>query len=305
MRIVRALLDARCECCASSGERCHLALRALAAETIATWVPRTQNYAEFEVVADLIEMAAQYLAIGGRLVYIFPTLVDAAPGAVITHPCMEVTVDVEQRLAGVLARRYVVMIKTAAYDATQTLAYREHMQASAERAGLTGKTLRERMGAAYDAWAAGSIDSTFAMVAPRVARTAAALAARAPETLLSKRARAKARQVAGAAGSGGAPAAATAADGDSDGADGAGDGDSIGSGAGNVGSDPAAAPGTHAVSSRAALAGVGVTLSRRQQRVLERRLIRQLYRDRIAEVSRQAAERGSEAGSEAHGEGSA
>lgn len=89
---------------------------------------------------------------GGRLVYLLPSLPDHTAAHLPVHPCLTLESDSEQPLTLMLSRSVVCMRKTAAYDASKRADYVAASEAAAAAAGLLGVSIRDRMGAAYDAW---------------------------------------------------------------------------------------------------------------------------------------------------------
>ena len=117
--------------------------------------PPTQVYDGEEVVIDLLDTAARLLVKGGRLVYLYPCVVDEYSRSQLpTHPCLTTIADPEERLSRMLARRIVVMVKTADYDITKSAEYKATSVAAATAAGTlgAGNSLKERLGKAYDDW---------------------------------------------------------------------------------------------------------------------------------------------------------
>ncbi|CAG8475489.1 5768_t:CDS:2 [Acaulospora colombiana] len=75
------------------------------------YYPPTKPYEMSEMLVDLLEFSAQYLVIGGRLVYWMPTVVDNYSSADIPeHPCMKLISNSEQNF-GKWSRRLVTMEK--------------------------------------------------------------------------------------------------------------------------------------------------------------------------------------------------
>ncbi|RHZ87310.1 hypothetical protein Glove_37g81 [Diversispora epigaea] len=75
------------------------------------YYPPTKPYEMSEVLVDLLEFAARYLVIGGRLVYWLPTIVDEYTSTDIPeHPCMKFISNSEQNF-GQWSRRLTTMEK--------------------------------------------------------------------------------------------------------------------------------------------------------------------------------------------------
>jgi hypothetical protein len=68
------------------------------------------------------------------------------------HPCLATETDGEEPLTGLLSRRIVCMVKVAPHDARRRGEYRTHHDAAAARAGTLGKSIKQRLGDAYNAW---------------------------------------------------------------------------------------------------------------------------------------------------------
>ncbi|RIB14870.1 S-adenosyl-L-methionine-dependent methyltransferase [Gigaspora rosea] len=75
------------------------------------YYPPTKPYEMSEVLIDLLEFAARFLIVGGRLVYWLPTIVDEYSSADIPdHPCMVLISNSEQNF-GQWSRRLITMEK--------------------------------------------------------------------------------------------------------------------------------------------------------------------------------------------------
>jgi len=111
-------------------------------------IARTQVYRAGDVMRDLLRLAAQTLVVGGRLVYLLPTTVDFVPEEVPYHPCLRLLDTCDQRLGMVLARRCVIMQKTAPYEAAKEAEYAAAIAASeatAEALGVHCDAIEERL----------------------------------------------------------------------------------------------------------------------------------------------------------------
>ncbi|KAI9017523.1 S-adenosyl-L-methionine-dependent methyltransferase [Gaertneriomyces semiglobifer] len=77
--------------------------------------PQTVPYEMEQIMIDLVDFAARYLTVGGRLVYWLPTLPDEyTPEDLPLHPSMRLVADSEQNF-GRWSRRLITMEKTKAY----------------------------------------------------------------------------------------------------------------------------------------------------------------------------------------------
>jgi hypothetical protein len=126
---------------------------------------RTTVYDEADVLFDLLDRSAAMLRQGGCLVYLYPALrAGHTAEALPQHPCLAMETDGEEPLTGLLSRRIVCMVKVAPHDARRRGEYRAHHDAAAARAGTLGKSIKQRLGEAYEAWfgdhgAAAGIDA--------------------------------------------------------------------------------------------------------------------------------------------------
>ncbi len=91
-----------------------------------THIASTSPYTLAECLRDLVESAAQWLCVGGKLAYWTP----CAPGyyheeELPKHPAMEMEANCEQMLATRYSRRLIVMRKVRKYDAEAARKYVE------------------------------------------------------------------------------------------------------------------------------------------------------------------------------------
>ncbi|KAI8146385.1 S-adenosyl-L-methionine-dependent methyltransferase [Fennellomyces sp. T-0311] len=85
------------------------------------YYPPTKPYEMSEVLADLLNFAAEHLRVGGRLVYWLPTVVDEYSSADIPqHPSMTLISNSEQNF-GQWARRLITMEKVRKWDPSQVV----------------------------------------------------------------------------------------------------------------------------------------------------------------------------------------
>ncbi|KAI9246752.1 S-adenosyl-L-methionine-dependent methyltransferase [Phascolomyces articulosus] len=85
------------------------------------YYPPTKPYEMSEVLADLLNFAAEHLRVGGRLVYWLPTVVEQYSSADLPkHPSMTLISNSEQNF-GLWARRLITMEKTREWDPSQTI----------------------------------------------------------------------------------------------------------------------------------------------------------------------------------------
>jgi tRNA (guanine10-N2)-methyltransferase len=109
-------------------------------------IAQTKAYAVSDVMADLLDMAARTLTLGGRLVYIIPSYTDFEPESDLPrHACLEMIHSCYQPFNNELGRRIVAMKKTAEYDENKSAEYQKsiwvHGAASAEKCA----NLREKI----------------------------------------------------------------------------------------------------------------------------------------------------------------
>ncbi|KAG2487107.1 hypothetical protein HYH03_014220 [Edaphochlamys debaryana] len=108
-----------------SGARPEVAARRPNPGDRATYIPATQPYTLGECLRDLLELAAQLLVPGGRLVYFLPATPDTYDPAteVPAHPALELVANSEQILTSRYSRRLVTMEKVRSYDAAAAAAF--------------------------------------------------------------------------------------------------------------------------------------------------------------------------------------
>jgi len=87
-------------------------------------IAQTLPYSVSDVMADLIDMAARTLVMGGRLVYIIPSMRDFDPHSDLPqHPCLQSVHICYQPLQIQLGRRIVALEKVQEYDETRRTFY--------------------------------------------------------------------------------------------------------------------------------------------------------------------------------------
>jgi len=80
-------------------------------------IPQTRPYPVSDVMADLLDVAARSLILGGRLVYIIPSFSHFDPDADLPrHECLQIVHICYQALGAELGRRMVAMQKVKEYD---------------------------------------------------------------------------------------------------------------------------------------------------------------------------------------------
>uniref|UniRef100_A0A7S3YLU9 tRNA (guanine(10)-N(2))-methyltransferase n=1 Tax=Lotharella globosa TaxID=91324 RepID=A0A7S3YLU9_9EUKA len=78
-------------------------------------IPSSVPYPVEDVMADLHDVAAKYLVVEGRLVYLLPTIGDFDPKSLPQHPCLELVAHSKQVLSGGFYRRCITIKKTKAW----------------------------------------------------------------------------------------------------------------------------------------------------------------------------------------------
>jgi tRNA (guanine10-N2)-methyltransferase len=88
-------------------------------------IAQTKPYPVSDVMADLLDMAARTLVMGGRLVFVIPSFsTDFDVNQDLPqHPCLELLHSCYQPFTTELGRRIVTMKKTVNYDAAQRPTY--------------------------------------------------------------------------------------------------------------------------------------------------------------------------------------
>lgn len=86
-------------------------------ELLRDHIPQTQQYDTTELMCDLADSAARFLRLGGRLVYLLPVLqTEYMERHLVSHPCLKIVANCEQKLRFPLSRRLVTMVKVTEYD---------------------------------------------------------------------------------------------------------------------------------------------------------------------------------------------
>ena len=90
-------------------------------------VAQTKPYAVSDVMADLLNVAAMTLKLGGRLVYVIPSMLDFDENEDLPrHECMKLVSVCYQPLQTEFGRRTVTMVKIEEYDETKRSQYLEN-----------------------------------------------------------------------------------------------------------------------------------------------------------------------------------
>eukprot|EP00958_Prasinococcus_capsulatus_P009531 scaffold927_cov375-Prasinococcus_capsulatus_cf.AAC.7 len=89
-------------------------------------IPSTAPYPLGECLADLLDLAARLLVVGGRLVYFIPSALETySPQCIPVHPGLKLIANCEQMLTRRWGRRLITMEKCSDYDASLAPAAKE------------------------------------------------------------------------------------------------------------------------------------------------------------------------------------
>ncbi|GMH72138.1 hypothetical protein TrST_g763 [Triparma strigata] len=108
-------------------------------------IPQTQVYPVGDVMADLLTVAARGLKVGGRLVYLIPSLKDFEEGDLPTHECLELEWVCYQPLGLLLGRRMVVMKKVKGWVEEKEEEWKEKCWPNGKESADKVEKLREQM----------------------------------------------------------------------------------------------------------------------------------------------------------------
>ena len=86
-------------------------VKPIAEEHRATHIPGTVAYGIADVMMDLLNFAAKFLRVGGRLVYWLPTTREYREEDLPMHPAMRLVYNCEDVLSQRLSRRLITMVK--------------------------------------------------------------------------------------------------------------------------------------------------------------------------------------------------
>ncbi|GMH71781.1 hypothetical protein TrRE_jg1278 [Triparma retinervis] len=110
-------------------------------------IVRTKVYEVSDVMSDLLTMAARNLRMGGRLVYLIPTLRDFDEKVDLpSHECLKLEWCCNQPLQLQLGRRMVVMTKVKEWKEEMMEVWRERCWPMGEESANKVERLREQMG---------------------------------------------------------------------------------------------------------------------------------------------------------------
>ena len=89
-----------------------------------THIASTQVYPSHDLMPDLIDTAARYLRMNGRLVYLLPVAIDKYREDILPrHPCLKLVANSEDFLTLKVSRRLITMEKVAPYDEARKQEY--------------------------------------------------------------------------------------------------------------------------------------------------------------------------------------
>ena len=109
-------------------------------------IAQTKPYIVSDVMADLLDVAARTLVMGGRLVYIIPSLRDFNPDTDLPrHDCLNLIHVCFQSLQIEFGRRVVTMIKTKQYDESMRSDYLSNVWVHGTESAEKCANIRERL----------------------------------------------------------------------------------------------------------------------------------------------------------------
>ena len=120
--------------------------RAVAEEHRHDHIAQTKTYPVSDVMADLLDVAARTLVLGGRLVYIIPSMTDFNVDSDLPqHECLKLVYICYQPLQIELGRRMVTMEKVKDYNEMDRRKYLENAWADGPEAAEKCARIRERL----------------------------------------------------------------------------------------------------------------------------------------------------------------
>ena len=108
-------------------------------------IPQTKPYAVSDVMSDLLDMAARTLVMGGRLVYIIPSMSDFSVDDLPRHPCLKLVHICYQPLSLELGRRLVAMEKIEHYNVNDRDSYLKYIWKNGPESAEKCANLREKL----------------------------------------------------------------------------------------------------------------------------------------------------------------
>lgn len=129
-----------------SGSRKEGEVRPILEEHRYDHVAQTRPYAVSDVMADLLNVAAMTLVMGGRLTYVIPSMMDFNEAEDLPrHECLKTVSVCYQPLQTELGRRTVTMEKIKEYDESKRDVYREHAWVNGPQSAEKVANIRERL----------------------------------------------------------------------------------------------------------------------------------------------------------------
>jgi tRNA (guanine10-N2)-methyltransferase len=109
-------------------------------------IAQTKPYAVSDVMADLLDVAARTLILGGRLVYIIPSMRDFDPSTDLPrHDCLSLVHVCYQSLQVEFGRRVVTMVKSKEYDESLQSYYLSSVWINGQESAEKCANIRERL----------------------------------------------------------------------------------------------------------------------------------------------------------------
>ena len=109
-------------------------------------VAQTRPYAVSDVMSDLLNVAAMTLKMGGRLVYVIPSMLDFDESEDLPrHECLKLESVCYQPLQIELGRRTVTMKKVKEYDEKKRTHYMENTWVNGAESAEKVANIRERL----------------------------------------------------------------------------------------------------------------------------------------------------------------
>ena len=109
-------------------------------------IAQTKPYPVCDVMADLLDVAARSLRMGGRLVYVIPSYQEFDPQTDLPrHSCLELVHSCYQPLGPELGRRFVAMKKVADYDESLRDQYMESVWVNGKESAEKCANIREKI----------------------------------------------------------------------------------------------------------------------------------------------------------------
>ena len=109
-------------------------------------IAQTRPYVVSDVMADLLDVAARTLVLGGRLVYVIPSFRDfTADTDLPQHECLDIVHICYQPFTADLGRRIVAMKKTSEYNETRRDEYMSNVWKNGPESAEKCANIREKI----------------------------------------------------------------------------------------------------------------------------------------------------------------